>query len=574
MEIKTYDFTIQGRNEVLDHPYGKDWPVVYLINNDKRLYIGETSSFYNRFVQHLEGKAKYGLKKIHAIFDDEFNKSAILDIEQLLIRLCGAENKYELLNANLGQSSSHNYYQREKYLNKVGGESEDDGIWSKLKEIGLVEQDYNCIINSNLFTYSPYTSLTLEQEEICFSVLDDILKGLEKGEDISAIVRGAAGTGKTILAIYLVFLIVNANKGEIDIYEEDNEEKSLKNTVLHKLKKYIKKNGELSIAYLVPMSSLRKTLQVVFKQTKNGLKRNMVIGPTDLKKKSYDIVVVDESHRLQAYRNISWMGTYKSAAEKLGFRPEECNVLDWVVKQSKCRVLFYDKEQTIKGSDITATEFEKSLENSKQEKYELTTQMRCKGGKEYLYYLQEIFNCEINIKEEFENYDIKLFDSATEMIETIKQLNSVQGLCRNVAGYSWKWKSKNRTKQEIEMLNLYDIQLEGKSYVWNMNNIEWILRGDSINEIGCVHTTQGYDLNYVGVIFGKEIDYDEKINSIIIDKEKFYDVNVKKGKSEEELKQLIINTYKVIMTRGIKGCYMYACNSGLKKYLSQFFEKK
>lgn len=81
MQIKTFEFSSTGRNQVLNKVKGRDWPVVYLINNEKYLYIGETSNFYNRFGQHLENRQKRGLKEIHVIFDDEFNKSAVLDIE-------------------------------------------------------------------------------------------------------------------------------------------------------------------------------------------------------------------------------------------------------------------------------------------------------------------------------------------------------------------------------------------------------------------------------------------------------------------------------------------------------------
>jgi DUF2075 family protein len=116
-----------------------------------------------------------------------------------------------------------------------------------------------------------------------------------------------------------------------------------------------------------------------------------------------------------------------------------------------------------------------------------------------------------------------------------------------------------------------DIELCGNKYVWNMSNQEWILRQDAVNEIGCIHTTQGYDLNYVGVILGREIDYDPLTNSITINRNLFYDAKVKANVDDETLKTYIVNSYKVMMTRGIKGCYLYACNSNLQKYLKGYF---
>ena len=140
--------------------------------------------------------------------------------------------------------------------------------------------------------------------------------------------------------------------------------------------------------------------------------------------------------------------------------------------------------------------------------------------------------------------------------------------CRDT---SWEWISKGcRSIDEVRRKHLEDITIEGHKYIWNMSNVEWILRPSAIDEIGCIHTTQGYDLNYVGVIFGEEIDYDEATKQITINPAKHFDSNVQRGSSPEELKTYLINSYKVMMSRGIKGCYVYACNPSLRNYLSTF----
>ena len=116
----------------------------------------------------------------------------------------------------------------------------------------------------------------------------------------------------------------------------------------------------------------------------------------------------------------------------------------------------------------------------------------------------------------------------------------------------------------------YDISFGEQHYIWNLWNEDWITRKDSHYTIGCIHTTQGYDMNYVGVIFGKEIDYDPVSNSIVIDLNEYRDKKVKAGMDKDELKKLIINTYTTILARGIKGCYVYACNKNLQNYLRKF----
>lgn len=141
-----------------------------------------------------------------------------------------------------------------------------------------------------------------------------------------------------------------------------------------------------------------------------------------------------------------------------------------------------------------------------------------------------------------------------------------------MAGYSWKWVTKGRTYEKCKEEGLWDIDIDGHHYIWNTDSDAWITSEHSVDEIGCVHTTQGFDLNYVGVIFGKEIDYDPVSDRIVIDPKQFHDVKVKFNTDEEKLHEYIINTYKVLLTRGIKGCYVYVCNENLRRYLNRFID--
>ena len=567
--INEYSFDESGKLIVGNEKHGKDWPVVYLIHNDKELYIGETQNAYKRFEQHLKNPERQNLKRISIIFDEEYNKSAVLDIEQTLIQLCGADNKYKLQNLNGGQSEKHNYYQREKYINKI------EQIWKRLSKLGMTNMSLDDIKNTDLFKYSPYNTLTNEQNEVCKIIIYDIIDKLSKGIDATAIINGGAGTGKTIVLINMIFKLINANKLEIDF--SDEEDSLTDNTkMIHDLKEFIQNYGhELKIGYVVPMTSIRKTLKTVFNKTKNGLKASMVIGPFDVFKDDYDVLFVDEAHRLAQYKNIGFRGEFKRNAEKLGKNPEDVTQLDMIIARSKYRVLVYDRNQTVKGSDITNEQFEQSINSSSVSKFYLTTQMRCAGGTLYTDYIKNIFNCSQNELLDMENYDFKLFDDVNDMVEKIKLLDKKYGLCRNAAGYSWEWISKGiKDYKDVIKQGKEDITIGQYKYVWNMTNEEFILSDNAINEIGCIHTLQGYDLNYCGVILGEEIDYNSENNQIEIDLDKFYDKYVKQGSSDKIVKEFIINSYKVIMTRGIKGCYVYACNKNMKEYLSRFIKKE
>ncbi len=554
---------------------GQDWPVVYLINNEKEMYIGETQNAVERLGQHLDNPERKGLKNINIIFDDEFNKSAILDIEQSLIQLCAADKKYTLQNKNTGQSCKHNYYQREKYLNKL------DDIWISLKKAGLAKHDIENIRNSNLFKYSPYNTLTHEQSEASNSIISHALRCLSNKEDGTSIISGGAGTGKTIVLINILFKLISSSKYEVDPTKEDDDINDYIH-IMSSIQKLVQSQSgkPLKIGYVCPMTSLRKTMKKVFELTGNGLKGSLVIGPQDVFKEDdvYDILLVDEAHRLSRRKNLTGYGSFDACARRIGKNPSEATQLDFVIARSKYRILVYDEKQTVKGSDLTNAQFEKSLEGSSINKVTLISQMRCKGGEEFTSYIEKIFDCTQEEFEEFDpiKYEFKMFLDVDEMVQRIKKLDKTYGLCRNAAGYSWKWISKPYVEKGYQYIvdNGYqDILIDGHKYVWNMVNEEFIISKNAVNEIGCIHTLQGYDLNYVGVIFGKEIDYDPISNQIIIDKNEFFDAKVKAGIDEDTLKRYIINSYKVMMSRGIRGCYVYAYNKNLQKYLERFIKK-
>lgn len=571
-EVKEYKFTEETLNNI--SPKYINWPVVYLINNKNKIYIGETSNIKSRMKQHLNNPDREFLKVINIIFDAKFNKSAILDIEQNLIRMFYADTRFDsskgILNKNNGQSSKHNYYQREMYLNKLVD------IWKKLQKKNLANNSYNSIINSDIYKYSPFTSLTNEQEDIMCKIINNILDCLEeKSTNTTSIITGLAGTGKTILAINLIYTIVNADFSNIDTFKEGEEIEILSeyDKTIHRLRKYILCNGKIKIGFVVPMTSLRKTLKTVFISIDRKNLRNIVIAPGDVTKNDYDVIICDEAHRLAKYKNIANMGYFKKKCKELGIDENTSTQLDWISIKSKYKVLFYDGNQTIKGSDISTDKMDELIQNNSDKCYSLTTQLRCISGELFLDNIDKLFKCSLKNKiESSKDFEIKVFDNPNEMIEKIKELDKKIGLCRNVAGYDWEWKSKNKSNEEIRKKDLYDFDFEGKKYIWNHTNNGWILSSNAINEIGCVHTVQGYDLNYVGVIIGPDLSYNKEKNKIEVHIEKLKDSNVKRDTDEKDVQKYIINTYKILLERGIKGCYIYACDKSMQEYLKEHIE--
>lgn len=616
--LKIVDLVFPGEQDYLASiEHGINWPVVYLIHNDNEIYVGETTSAHTRYLQHADPKGRFfkerkRLKRIKIVFDDSFNKSAILDIEQNLIRLIEADSAIQkelgqagghtLQNKNAGQSYQHDYYNRAIYQKKV------EEIWKKLFLSKLVANSYDSINNSDLFKYSPYTNLTAEQEMLCRDVIRHMMHCLSVGKPGTTIIKGVAGTGKSIVLINMIMTLLKSHYIKYDYDpEEDSDDDLDERYALHcEIERFLKlwkeKTGydDLKIGFVVPMESIRSTFQMVFKYSSKsvkGMKVNMVIGPnkvvTKKGEREFDVVFVDEAHRLKRRLAMSGteMGAFDKCCKKLGLNPKTANQLDFILKKTKYQVMVYDEHQTIKPTDITNYEFLDRLNGRNICEKVLKSQMRCNAGGEFTDYVEAVFNCLGPKRKTFSNYDIRLFNDPNEMIRQIVADDKKYGLCRALAGYSWEWvsskekvgvkrdgspkyKKSKKTFRSITDLKKagrdYDIVLEGKGYYWNLNSSQWILKS-SPEEIGCVHTTQGYDLNRVGIIFGKEIDYNPKENRIEIDRKNFFDAKVKEGVDDAQLKAFIINAYKVMMMRGIKGCYLYACNQGLQDYLKRFF---
>ncbi len=549
IDLTPYPFDKDSLPEIEKNKWVKNqWPLVYFIeNNDsKEAYIGESTNALNRINNHFANPERTRLKKITLIGCDRFNKSATLDIESQLIQYIASDGLYTLQNGNAGLQH-HNYYQQDIYKGLFRQ------IWSKLEEANLVSKSMEDIENSNIFKYSPYKSLSPDQHN---SVLS-IIKLFNEKKPISIFVEGSAGTGKTILATYLMKLLHSYGMAEDEISDASDlflEENNLVTT-------FNQKFNEPVIGLVVPMTSLRKTLKNVFSKV-SGLKSSMVIGPSDVFKKNYDILIVDEAHRLSRRQNIPNYGSFDANNRKLGLGKEGTQ-LDWIMKNSKYQVFFYDPAQSVKPSDIPTSIFSKLMSDSHTEILKLKSQMRVTAGSDYISFVDTLLNCRINestIRFEPKDYELKVFDSFRELYSIMKEKEEEHGLCRFIAGYSWEWVSKKSNEK--------DINIEGLEFYWNREDKDWINSENSFEEIGCIHTTQGYDLNYAAVIFGKEITYNPELNKIEIIRDNYCDRNGKAGiKDDEVLKEYIINIYKTIMYRGIKGTFIYVWDASLREYL-------
>lgn len=522
MIYRKYKFNLDGIKEINKSKYREKMPVVYLIYNDKNIYIGQTVKFEKRMKDHIIDLNRYGLREILMISDKTFNESVIKDIEAQLIRCIPCDGKLKLINRK-EETEDNYYYKKEEYEFVI------DTIWEKLYMMGLVNHNMRKIRNMYTFKLSPYTALSMEQYNIANTIIN---KDIKTNNNIS--VYGRGGTGKTLLAIHI-------------------------------FKKLIDKNSNLKIKLVEPTRTFRFSVRKSFDKTE-GLEKDMVIAPNQLGKgEKFDILIVDEAHRLRRCKNLSSGNEYKKfkrISEELGLDYKKTNELEWIEKCSDKQIIFYDYNQRIKPSDIRKEDLEKYVEKSK--KYRLVSQLRCQGGNDYISFVLDLLNCTLkqNSIKKFGNYEIKVFDDAQEMKKEIAKKERQYGSCRRVSGICFKWDKKNKSTFAVD----------NTREKWNTNIEDWVNSKNAFKELGCIHTIQGYDLNYCSVVFGKEIDYDEKNNELIINKENYLDLNGKKSEIDEEIKKYIKDTYYTMLTRGIKGTYIYAMNDSLREYLKRHIE--
>ena len=549
-----------------------DWPVVYVLNGlgtAKKVYVGETTRAQKRMRQHLAGPKKdEGLRTIRVVVDERFNKSVCLDLESHLIEWFSAETTARVLNRNNGLTGAQ-YYDREVYR-----ESFRD-VFEALRAEGMFTRSIPQIVNSDLFKLSPFKALNEEQAIAVSDIVDGILEGLRNpGIKTTSVVQGDPGTGKTIVAIFLMKLL--ADIGDYVDGEDIEPDSMFSEFFVPENRELLK---DLRMALVIPQQSLRKSVQKVFRKTLK-LTPTMVMSPFQLAESDtdFDLVVVDEAHRLSQRSNQASGVQNKKYREinsaLFGHDDTQFTQLDWITARSAHQLLLLDGQQTVRPHDLPPSTLSDVITGAKNEHrhFRLTTQMRVNADADYVEFIRATLRGEDVTRPDFGDYDLRFFDDLGEMRDAIRAKDAEVGLSRLLAGYAWDWVSKkDRTA--------YDIDLDGQLLRWNSTDKDWINSPRALDEVGSIHTVQGYDLNYAGVIIGPDLRVDPASGAIVADRESYRD---KKGKentghlkdafSDDDLLVFIRNIYGVLLTRGMHGTYVYVCDPGLRERLRALLE--
>jgi DUF2075 family protein len=519
--------------------------------------------------QHLESPEKAHMTTVRVVINETFNKSVCLDLESYLIRLLAGDGSYRVLNRNDGITEA-DYYERDRY------QDEFSSLFEKLRRDGVFTRTIPEIENSDLFKLSPFKALTTDQAVAVEGILEGVLGDLESGQASTIVVQGAPGTGKTVVGIYLMKLLV-------DIADSDHADDIDGDTMFSDF--FVEGYRELlvdsRIGLVVPQQSLRESIKKVFRKTP-GLDPSMVMTAFDVGQSAdkFDLLIVDESHRLNQRANqpsgVQNKKFQQITARLFGYDDTTKTQLDWIQAKSRHQILLMDAAQSVRPADLPA-ELLADIENdarSQKRYYPLISQMRVKADSDYVGYIRRLLGAvpsAENIEpESFDGYDLQLFDDVSELSDEVRRRDQEAGLSRLIAGFAWPWRSKKDK-------SAFDIDIDGQLFRWNSTQTDWIASPSSIHEVGSIHTVQGYDLNYAGVIIGPDLRFDPIGRKLFVARESYFD---KKGKennavskkvyTDEDLLRFIGNIYAVLMTRGIRGTYVYVVDPGLRKHLRQF----
>lgn len=375
----------------------------------------------------------------------------------------------------------------------------------------------------------------IDDQKVVFERIMELSRQCEKdGKKRVFIAQGGPGTGKSVIAINLL-----ARLTEEGFFAQ-----------------YCSKNS-------APREVYKKKLRG--HRTKSSID-NMFKGSgsyTDAPKNAVGVILADEAHRLN---------------EKSGlYANKGVNQIFEIINAARLSVFFIDESQRVTTSDIgSVSEIKQwaAVNNAEVYEEELTSQFRCNGSDGYLAWLDDVLEIRETANYDLEqvDYEFIVLDTPQEMKDLVVKRNEGSNKSRILAGYCWNWPKAGRSNTDVHEIKIGDFEIS-----WNLDGgEEFALSPTSINEAGCIHTTQGLEFEYVGVIIGDDLRFEDGHLVTDFTKRAKTDQSIKGLKKMEKedperahelADEIIKNTYRTLMTRGMKGCYVYATDSSLRDYL-------
>jgi len=380
----------------------------------------------------------------------------------------------------------------------------------------------------------------LDEQAVCYDMcVRTMLQCLKDQKKRTILIQGGPGTGKSVLAVNLLmhFITCACNAA------------------------YVTKNSAPRQAFLSILSK-NKAENIA----EIGQLFRSPFGLSQAPANSYDCLIVDEAHRLVKKMYGDWHGENQV---------KEC------INASLLTIFMLDEDQAVTTKDIgSVQEITKWCEELgstiiMREETKLTSQFRCNGSDAYIQFIDNLLqrNQEsISVPLSELNYDFRIFDDASQMRDALRDKNAINNKARMVAGYCYNWDVKNHRGD-------VDIELPGGFQArWNLANDKiWAINPRSFEEVGCIHTAQGLEFDFVGVLIGNDLTYDKSSGCVVTDKTAISRDDNSSGirtASDVDARRLILNTYKTLLTRGQKGCYVYCEDDALREYFKRMIASK
>ena len=375
-----------------------------------------------------------------------------------------------------------------------------------------------------------------EQKVVYEEIVTTAMKCMSDHQKRTVIVKGGPGTGKTVVAINLLSKLTNEGL----------------------FAQYTSKNSAPRNVYSKKLTGHKKSsINNMFKGSGSYI---------DAEPNIVDVVICDEGHRL-------------TAKTQLGPKVAGENQVKEIINAALCSVFFIDERQRVTLQDIGSVgEIKRWADQlgSQVTEMELLSQFRCNGSDGYLAWVDDVLEIRETANPDLTeiDYDIQIVDSPDKVRDIIVERNKISNKARILAGYCWEW-----IKEGQNDTNCHDIKIGDFEMSWNLKNTTtFAIDENSVDEIGCIHTSQGLDFDYVGVIIGDDMRYEN--GHVITDASKRASTDqslkgIKKmqkedpEKAQREADEIIKNTYRTLMTRGMKGCYIYCTDSKLAEYLKK-----
>ncbi|MFD2114290.1 DUF2075 domain-containing protein [Paenibacillus yanchengensis] len=539
VKIMTWNFAEQAIRQVDNIEAYTNYPVVYILNNKKEAYIGETVYFKKRMRTHITNKDRKKLDTMHLIKHDKFNQSATFHLETKLINYFLGDEKYTLQNkSKLASDFTHNYFNKHYYDQPVFA-----NLWEQLHSNGIVNHPQHVIENKDIFKISPFKELSLEQLDLKENVLQFCEQQLMQKQPSEYgslfVVEGEAGVGKSVV-LSSIFNTIQMLRSEPSspLFETEN---------------YL----------LVHHEEMFKTYKSIAARLKHW-KIKDIAKPTSLinnlhkQHKKADIILVDEAHLL-----LTRTDTYNN------FRFD--NHLEELLKLAKVVIIIYDRDQVLKLKSLwEEMTLEQLLQKSyRHERYPLTNQFRMQANDDIIEWINQFKAKHVLPLPPANNYEFKIFATLQEMHEAIKLKNEQFGLSRVVATFDYTHKKDGEIYYITEDNGEYQIP-------WNQtdSSFTWAENANTVHEAGSIYTVQGFDLNFVGVILGPSVTYDVKTDRLVIKTDLYKDTGAYTGANKTDnidraKERIVLNSINILMKRGIKGLYIYASDEPLRNKLLQ-----